>query len=422
MAFQNVNIKVPTPILAQQMQQSADVYSALTRGVPPGAFSSSLGGQLLMPYMSRSVPGLPYPGVAPTALSTMHPYLPQHLAMLYKYHPRLQFVHEEPKPQQSYIGLISLAILSSPDKKLVLSDIYQWLLDNYSYFRQRGPGWRNSIRHNLSLNDCFIKAGRSANGKGHYWAIHPANVDDFQKGDFRRRRAQRKVRRAMGLSVPDEEDDSPSPPPVTSQPTWQQSPEHPGCVPTHNPMPKEIPSSPIACDIDISETKQNELDNHGTQRDVIPDKHDHIPHQSFGKKNSPVMNDVIVPAPTSGKIKRAFDIDNLLATKTQNKRPKVECVPNTSNEFTQSTSTTTVTQRDPKHSYPNLQFLQSQHYELLQSQASSYLATSCSSHPLLNPLSQLSVVAESQTANPVESDHEDNEEVFCDTPVSPTMN
>ncbi|ESP05293.1 hypothetical protein LOTGIDRAFT_79781, partial [Lottia gigantea] len=101
----------------------------------------------------------------------------------------------EPKPSQSYIGLISMAILGSKDKKLILSDIYQWILDNYAYFRTRGPGWRNSIRHNLSLNDCFIKSGRSANGKGHYWAIHPANLDDFSRGDFRRRRAQRKVRK-----------------------------------------------------------------------------------------------------------------------------------------------------------------------------------------------------------------------------------
>jgi len=122
---------------------------------------------------------------------------------------------EEPKPSQSYIGLIAMAILSSKERKLVLSDIYQWILDHYAYFRYRGPGWRNSIRHNLSLNDCFVKAGRSANGKGHYWAIHPANVDDFERGDFRRRRAQRKVRRAMGLSVPDD-DDSPGPSPSAS--------------------------------------------------------------------------------------------------------------------------------------------------------------------------------------------------------------
>ncbi|KHN73292.1 Forkhead box protein A1-B [Toxocara canis] len=123
---------------------------------------------------------------------------------------------QQPKPQLSYIGLIAMAILSSREKKMILSEVYQWITDNYPYFRSRGPGWRNSIRHNLSLNDCFIKAGRSANGKGHYWAIHPANIEDFQKGDFRRRRAQRKVRRHMGLSVNEDEcsDDSPIASPV----------------------------------------------------------------------------------------------------------------------------------------------------------------------------------------------------------------
>uniref|UniRef100_A0A8R1TN88 Fork-head domain-containing protein n=1 Tax=Onchocerca volvulus TaxID=6282 RepID=A0A8R1TN88_ONCVO len=119
--------------------------------------------------------------------------------------------NHQSKPQPSYIGLIAMAILSSREQKMVLSEICQWIIDNYSYFRSRSVGWRNSIRHNLSLNDCFIKAGRSANGKGHYWAIHPANLDDFKRGDFRRRRAQRKVRRHMGLMVNEDEcsDDSP---------------------------------------------------------------------------------------------------------------------------------------------------------------------------------------------------------------------
>lgn len=111
---------------------------------------------------------------------------------------------EDQKPSQSYIGLIAMAILNSRHRKLVLSDIYRWILDHYAYFRSRGPGWRNSIRHNLSLNDCFVKSGRSSNGKGHYWTVHPANLDDFLRGDFRRRRAQRKARRAMGLAEGDQ--------------------------------------------------------------------------------------------------------------------------------------------------------------------------------------------------------------------------
>lgn len=136
------------------------------------------------------------------------------------------FQNEEPKPQHSYIGLIAMAILGAPEQKLVLSDIYQHILDNYPYFRSRGPGWRNSIRHNLSLNDCFIKSGRSANGKGHYWAVHPANIEDFKRGDFRRRKAQRKVRRHMGLEV-DEDADSPSPPPLSLTPPHVLFPPQP---------------------------------------------------------------------------------------------------------------------------------------------------------------------------------------------------
>ncbi|OWK51229.1 hypothetical protein RLOC_00008370 [Lonchura striata] len=41
------------------------------------------------------------------------------------------------KPAQSYIALISTAILSSPEKKLLLSDIYQWIMDNYPYFKNK---------------------------------------------------------------------------------------------------------------------------------------------------------------------------------------------------------------------------------------------------------------------------------------------
>ncbi|KAF3691052.1 Hepatocyte nuclear factor 3-gamma [Channa argus] len=102
------------------------------------------------------------------------------------------------KPNQSYIALISKAILASEQKKLLLCDIYQWIMDNYPYFKSQDKNWRNSVRHNLSLNDCFIKAGRSDNGKGHFWAIHPSNYQDFSNGDYHCRRARRRVRRVGG--------------------------------------------------------------------------------------------------------------------------------------------------------------------------------------------------------------------------------
>ncbi|XP_029285480.1 forkhead box Q2 [Cottoperca gobio] len=102
------------------------------------------------------------------------------------------------KPNQSYIALISKAILASEQKKLLLCDIYQWIMDHYPYFKSKDKNWRNSVRHNLSLNDCFIKAGRSDNGKGHFWAIHPTNYQDFSNGDYHCRRARRRVRRVAG--------------------------------------------------------------------------------------------------------------------------------------------------------------------------------------------------------------------------------
>ena len=151
------------------------------------------------------------PFLAPQLLPRFAP--PADLAMfpMAKLDPRLFRIPfpEEPKPQHSYIGLIAMAILRAEGKKLVLADIYQYILDNYPYFRHRGPGWRNSIRHNLSLNDCFIKAGRASNGKGHFWAVHPACQEDFLKGDFSRRKAQRKFRKYISMNISLEEDQTP---------------------------------------------------------------------------------------------------------------------------------------------------------------------------------------------------------------------
>ncbi|XP_064619633.1 fork head domain-containing protein FD5-like [Lineus longissimus] len=98
------------------------------------------------------------------------------------------------KPEHSYIAMISMAILHAPVKKMLLSDIYQYIMDCFPYYNNQNKAWRNSVRHNLSLNECFIKCGRADNGKGNFWAIHPACVEDFARGDFRRRQARRRAR------------------------------------------------------------------------------------------------------------------------------------------------------------------------------------------------------------------------------------
>ncbi|KAG9346930.1 hypothetical protein JZ751_005857 [Albula glossodonta] len=99
------------------------------------------------------------------------------------------------KPALSYIAMIAKAILSSPSQKLNLTSIYADIERHFPYYRSRGQGWKNSVRHNLSLNDCFVKLGRCEDGKGSYWGIHPAHLPDFLRGDFRQHRKASRSRR-----------------------------------------------------------------------------------------------------------------------------------------------------------------------------------------------------------------------------------
>ena len=95
------------------------------------------------------------------------------------------------KPAYSYIALIAMAIECSPNKRATLSEICQFIRERFPYYQQNcKQGWENSIRHNLSLNECFQKQPREQGrpGKGHYWTLDKNALKMFENGSFRRRK------------------------------------------------------------------------------------------------------------------------------------------------------------------------------------------------------------------------------------------
>ncbi|XP_066276308.1 forkhead box protein M1-like isoform X2 [Branchiostoma lanceolatum] len=105
--------------------------------------------------------------------------------------------HDSNRPPYSYMALIQFAINSSPARRMTLKEIYTWIEDRFPYFKTAKQGWKNSIRHNLSLHDIFIReTTKCESGRAQsYWTLcHEAKERCLTIDQMERREAQLRCR------------------------------------------------------------------------------------------------------------------------------------------------------------------------------------------------------------------------------------
>ncbi|XP_069760911.1 forkhead box protein J1-B [Narcine bancroftii] len=190
----NVNgaVNLDDSLTSLQWLQDFSILSANLEKPPaaqhhdPQQFAGS-GGPASPPAGDTAATGVPFSLGKPTPAVTGTKTLVQSQSPAedvdYKTNPHV-------KPPYSYATLICMAMQASKKTKITLSAIYNWITDNFCYYRHADPSWQNSIRHNLSLNKCFMKVPRQKDepGKGGFWQIDPQYADMFVNGVFKRRR------------------------------------------------------------------------------------------------------------------------------------------------------------------------------------------------------------------------------------------
>ncbi|RZF46010.1 hypothetical protein LSTR_LSTR006776 [Laodelphax striatellus] len=73
------------------------------------------------------------------------------------------------KPPFTYTELIEQALKEKG--QLTVSGIYNWMSEKFPFFKAHDERWKNSVRHNLSINPHFRKGMKASQGSGHFWTL-----------------------------------------------------------------------------------------------------------------------------------------------------------------------------------------------------------------------------------------------------------
>ncbi|XP_042298643.1 forkhead box protein N1 [Sceloporus undulatus] len=162
------DIKLKTPSLEEQPSlycYQPQVPSMYCPSHPFHQYPAGGGSSYPVTYLSAASSHYPFQRIAPQGP-------PEHHQPLF------------PKPIYSYSILIFMALKNSKTGSLPVSEIYNFMTEHFPYFKTAPDGWKNSVRHNLSLNKCFEKVENksgSSSRKGCLWALNPAKIDKMQE-------------------------------------------------------------------------------------------------------------------------------------------------------------------------------------------------------------------------------------------------